>query len=74
MADRRLAGQPLDQIAAGESLGHVAHVPLGVETLAVEGRYAAGLLAPVLQGVQAERGDLGRALGAEDAEDAAFEP
>ena len=43
-----------------------------VELLAVEGDDAAGLLAAVLQGVQAERGQRGGVGMAEDAEDAAL--
>ena len=43
-----------------------------METLAVEGDDAGGLLAAVLQRVQAERGDGGGVGMAEDAEHAAF--
>ncbi len=42
------------------------------KTLAVEGDDAGGLLAAMLQGVQAERGDRRGVRVAEDAEDAAF--
>jgi len=38
----------------------MAHVAFGVEALAVEGGDAAGLLAAVLQGVQAQIGEVGR--------------
>ena len=49
-----------------------AEPPLRVEPRAVE-RYDAGrLLAPVLQGVQPERGDRGGVGVIENAEDAAF--
>ena len=72
VADGGAARQALDQVGAAEGVAHVAHVPLGVEALAVEGGDAAGLLAAVLQGVQAERRD-GRGVGdVEDAEHAAF--
>ena len=47
---------------------------LRVETLAVEGGYAAGFLASVLQGVQAQGGDEAGLWGFENAEDAALEP
>ena len=55
-----------------EVVADEAQAALGVELLAVEGDDAAGFLAAMLQGVQAERGD-GRGIGvAEDAEDPAF--
>ena len=72
MADRRHAGQAVDHLAAGEVVADEAHAALGMEALAVEGDDAGGLLAAVLQGVQAERGDGGGVGMAEDAEDAAF--
>jgi hypothetical protein len=43
-----------------------------VERLAVEGRHAGGFLAAMLQRVQAERAQRRGAVGAPDAEDAAF--
>ena len=74
VADRAGARQALGQIGARKRLGHVTHVALGVEALAIEGGDAAGLLAAMLQGVQAQRGDLRGAGCIEDAEDAAFQP
>ena len=56
VADGDVAGQALDQVGAGEGVADMAHVAFGVEALAVEGGDAAGFLAAVLQGVQAERG------------------
>ena len=74
MADRIAARQALGEIGAGERVGHVAHVALGVEALAVERGHAAGFLAAVLQRVQAQRHDLGRVGGVEHAEHAALQP
>jgi hypothetical protein len=53
MADGEATGQALGQVGAAEGLAHMAHVPFGVEPLAVKGGDAAGFLAPVLQGVEA---------------------
>ena len=72
MADGRHAGQALDHLAAGEVVADEAQPALGMEALAVERDDAGRLLAAVLQGVQAERGDGGGVRMAEDAEDAAF--
>ena len=72
MADGGGAGQAVDHLAAGEVVADEAHAALGVEALAVEGDDAGGLLAAVLQRVQAERGDGGGVGMAEDAEHAAF--
>ena len=72
MADGGPAGQAVDRRAAGKVVADQAQAALGVEPLAVEGDDAGGLLAAVLQGVQAERGDR-RGVGmTEDAEYAAF--
>ena len=72
MADRGGAGQAVDHLAAGEVVADEAHAALGVEALAVEGDDAGGLLAAVLERVQAERRDGGGVGMAEDAEHAAF--
>ncbi len=72
MADRGGAGQAVDHLAAGKIVADEAHAALGVEALAVEGDDAGGLLAAVLERVQAERGDGGGVGMAEDAEHAAF--
>ena len=72
MADRGGAGQAVDHLAAGEVVADEAHAALGVEALAVEGDDAGGLLAAVLERVQAERGDGGGVGMAEDAEHAAL--
>ena len=72
MADRRHAGQPLDHLAPGEVVADQAHAALGMEPLAVEGDDAGGLLAAMLERVQAERGDRGGVGMAENAEHAAL--
>ena len=72
MADGRIAGQAVDDIALGKGVADQAEPALGVKALAVEGDDAAGLLAAMLERVQAERGDGGRVRVAENAEDAAF--
>ena len=72
MADRRVAGQPVDHFAAGKGVADQAEPAFGVEALAVETDDAGGFLAAVLQRVQAERGDGGGVGMAENAEHAAF--
>ena len=59
------------EVAAGKGLADVAHVALGVEAPAVERGDAAGLLAAMLQGMQAERRNRGGVGMAENAEHAA---
>ena len=66
------ARQAVDDLAAGEVVADEAEAALGVEALAVEGDDAGRLLAAMLQGVQAERGEGGGVGVAEDAEHAAF--
>ena len=72
MADRGVAGQALDDLAAGKGVADEAEPAFGVEAGAVERDDAGGLLAAMLQGVQPERGDGGGVGVAEDAEHAAF--
>src|ERR1700681_3509377 len=72
MADRGVAGESLDHLAAGEGVADEAKPPLRMEPAAVEGNDARGLLAAMLQGVQSKSCD-GRRFGvAEDAEYAAL--
>ena len=59
VADGDVALQALDDAGAGEVVADEAHAALGVELPAVEGDDAAGFLAAMLEGVQAERGDGG---------------
>ena len=72
MADRGVAGQALDHLAAGKRVADQAEPAFAVKAGAVEGDDAGGLLAAMLQGVQSERGDGGGFRMAEDAEHAAF--
>ena len=54
-----------------EDLGHQPQAPVHADPGAVAGDDAAGLLAPVLEGVEAEKGDAGRVRVPVNAEDAA---
>ena len=72
MADRGMAAQPAHHRLRGEAVGDLAEVAVGVEMLAVEGDDAGGLLAAMLQGMQAEHGVRRRLVDAADAEDAAL--
>ena len=72
MADRRGALEALDGVAVREAVADEAELALGVEYAAVEGDDAGGLLAAMLQRVEAERGDRRGVRVAVDAEDAAF--
>jgi hypothetical protein len=56
MADRGMAPELLDDGLFVEAVGDVAHLFMGVETLAVEGDDAGGFLAAMLKGVKAENG------------------
>ena len=57
MADGERARQRLQDFV-GENIGHVAHSLFGVDALAVAGGNAGAFLAPVLQRVQGEIGEL----------------
>ena len=72
MADGAVAGQALDRRALEKVIADQAQSALGVEARAVEADDAGGLLAAMLQGVQAERGDRGGVGMIENAENAAF--
>ncbi len=74
VADGRPARQALDDIGPTEGFSHVAGVTLVMESLAVVAGDAAGLLAAVLQGVQAQRRQRAGRFVAEHPEDAAFQP
>jgi hypothetical protein len=72
VADGRKAEEALDRGAVREGVADEAELLLRVEDAPVEGDDAGRLLAAVLEGMKAERGD-GRGIRmAEDAEDAAF--
>ncbi len=72
VADRRVALEPLHHRLAREDVAHLAQIAVGVELPAVVGDDAGGLLAAVLQRVQAQRGVGGRVRAPVDAEDAAL--
>src|SRR5690606_38367875 len=72
-ADGRLAWQAVNEVGSGEGVPDVAHMAFGVEPLTVEDRDAAGLLAAMLQGVEAKRGNRRRGRRVVNAEHAAFE-
>ena len=72
VADGREALQPLDRGAVREAVADEAELALEMEDVAVEGDDAGRLLAAMLEGVQAERGDRRGVRVAVDAEDAAF--
>ena len=61
-----------DHVGLVEIVADEPEPALGVEVVAVVGDDAGGLLAAVLEGVQAERGQRRGVLVAEDAEDPAF--
>jgi hypothetical protein len=72
VAERDVALEPADHLGLVEVVADEAQAALGMEVAAVVGDDARGLLAAMLQGVQAERGKGGGILVAEHAEDAAF--
>ena len=74
VADRGVARQAIDHFTAGEGIADQSEAALGMKTFAVEGDDAGGLLAAMLQGVQAERRDRGGVGMTENAEYAAFFP
>ncbi|MNC34730.1 hypothetical protein D3C75_831820 [compost metagenome] len=72
VADRGAAGQAGGQLSVAEGLADEALMALGVEAVVVDAGDAAGFLAAMLQGVQAQRHDrrglvLGRAPDSADA-------
>ena len=73
VADGQMPRQRL-QPRLVEDLGHQPHAPVLTDALAVAGDDAAGLLAPVLQGVEPEEGQPRRLRMAVNAEDAAVFP
>ena len=71
MAYRRASWKPFKPLFV-EDIGNQAHRLFEVKGLAVGGADAGPFLAPVLQGVKAQIGEVGCFGMAEDAEDAAF--
>ncbi|MET3788264.1 hypothetical protein ABIC24_005891 [Methylobacterium radiotolerans] len=72
VADGGAALEARDRVAVREGIAHEAGAALGMEHRAVERDDAGRLLAPVLQGVEAQRDDRRGVRMAEDAEDPAF--
>ena len=72
MADGVGPAQPADRLGVRKVVADQAEVTLGAELVAVERDNAGSLLAAVLQGMQAERGNGGGVVMAENAEHAAF--
>ena len=72
VAEGDVALQAADDVGLVEVVADQAQPALGMEVAAVVGDDAGRLLAAMLQGVQAERGQRRRVLVAEHAEDAAF--
>src|SRR5690349_24329252 len=72
MADRGIAGQPIDHVAPREGIPDQSKPAFRMEPLAVKADDPGRLLAAVLQSVQAERGNRPRVGMAEYAEYAAF--
>jgi hypothetical protein len=72
MADGGRTRQAVDDVAAGKRVADEAEPALGVELAAVEGDDAAGFLAAVLEGVEAQRGEGGGIGVAVDAKNSAF--
>jgi hypothetical protein len=71
VADGRPAGQPREPRLV-EDVGDVAHLTLDADLAVLERRDAGRLLPAVLQGIEAEVGDVGGVLRVADAEDAAL--
>src|SRR3546814_1922145 len=72
VTDGGVAGEARHDAFGGEDIADQAKVAVSVEVLPVEGDDAGRFLTPVLQGVQAERGQRGGILVAEHAEDPAL--
>ena len=66
------AARQARQARLAEDVGDVAHLPLDVDLAVLERGDAGRLLAPVLEGIEAEVGEVGGILRIADAEDAAF--
>ena len=72
MADCGIASQALDHIGLVEVVADEAQAAFAVEAAAVVGDDTGCLLSTMLQGMQSERGELGRIWMTEHAEDAAL--
>src|SRR4029077_4090481 len=72
MADRRIAGEPIDHVTTGEGIADQSKPAFRMEPFAVECDNPSCLLTAVLQSMEAKRGNRGRVGMAEYAENAAF--
>jgi hypothetical protein len=72
VAHRRGTGQAADDVLAAEILPDLAERAMTVKLMAVEGDDTGGFLAPMLQCMQAERGQRGGIDVTVNAEDSAF--
>src|SRR5215470_3981682 len=72
MADRRIAGQPIDHVAPGEGIADQSKPAFRMKPFAVECDDPSRLLTTMLQGMEAERGNRRRVGVAEYAEYAAL--
>ena len=72
MADRRAAGQAPHHVVAVEVARDMAHRPVRMEMLAVEGGDAGGFLASMLERVETQRDEARRIVGTPDSENAAL--
>src|SRR6266704_1323693 len=72
MADGGLAGEALEYLLGAEDVGHEPHALVGVEAEPVGRDDAAALLAPVLERIEAEIGQVGRLRVVVDPENTAF--
>ena len=71
VSDGKMTRQPVQYTFAGEHIGHVPHCGVAKHVFTVAGNDAAALLTPVLQGMQAQRGEFRRISIPVNAEDAA---
>ena len=72
MADCSVTGQAVDHMFAGKMVADQTAGLVAVEMLAIEGHDAAGFLAAMLEGMQAQRGVGGRLAMAKNREYAAL--
>ena len=72
VADRRVAAQPVNNGMPAEDISHQTHVAVGWELLAIEADNSGRFLTTMLQGMQAQCGERGSFIVAEDAENCAF--
>src|SRR6266516_4542174 len=72
MADGSLAGETLEDLLVAKDVGHESHALVSVKAEPVGRDDAAAFLAPVLEGIEAEIGQVGRLRVVVDPENTAF--